>query len=137
MSTNLGAIHTDLMRQRDNPDEHNILLQCMFGTQGYVGDFHLSGFTETWMRDALIKTGFDIVYFKRKDEWLMKILARKIRHSPPDPLVVDGTNAEFVESAYKQILHRDLDDEGRTYWMQQLSDGIAKEYIVRHLNEIK
>lgn len=135
-TTDVIAI-TDLMRKQDTPEDHNRFLQCMFGTQGYIGDFHLSGFTETWMRDALVKTGFEVVYLGRKDKWLLDVVARKISHCPPDPLITEGTNEEFLRTAYTQLLGRDLDEEGRVYWMQQLSDGITREFIVRHLNEIK
>lgn len=136
-TTDVIAI-TDLMRQpeRNNPEEHNRLLQCMFGTQGYVGDFHLSGFTETWMRHALEVSGFEVVYFGRRDEWLLDVVAKKVRHSPPDRLITDGTNEEFVDAAYRTILNRDPDDEGRAYWLSQLADGITREYIVRHFRNV-
>lgn len=136
-TTDVIAI-ADLMRrpERDNPHEHNRLLQCMFGTQGYVGDFHLSGFTETWMRNALEVSGFEVVYFGRRDEWLLDVVARKIRHSPPDRLITDGTNEEFVDAAYRTILNREADDEGRAYWLSQLADGITREYVVSHFKSI-
>ncbi|MCJ8509261.1 DUF4214 domain-containing protein [Rhizobium lemnae] len=135
-TTDVIAI-TDLMRQpeRDNPEEHNRLLQCIFGTQGYVGDFHLSGFTETWMRDALEKAGFEVVYFGRHDQWLLDVVARKVSHSPPDRLITEGTNEEFIEAAYSTILKREPDDDGRAYWLSQLADGITREYIVRHFRD--
>ena len=130
---------TELMRQpeRNNPKEHDRLLQCMFGTQGYIGDFHLSGFTKTWMLNALDKAGFEVVYFGKIDMWLMDIVARKARHSPPDRLITEGTNEEFIDNAYKQIFRRNPDTEGRAYWLEQLSDGISREFIVRHLSENK
>ncbi len=81
-------------------------------TQGYVGDFHLSGFTETWMRHALEVSGFEVVYFGRHDEWLLDVVAKKVRHSPPDRLITEGTNEEFVDAAYRTILNREPDAEG-------------------------
>lgn len=38
----------DLMRteQFSNEQGHRHLLQCMFGTQSYQGDYHLNGFTD-------------------------------------------------------------------------------------------
>ena len=136
-TTDVIAI-TDLMRrpERNNPEEHHRLLQCMFGTQGYIGDFHLSGFTETWMRDALKKAGFKVLYFGRKDEWLLEVFAKKVRHTPPDHLITDGTNEEFIDAAYRTILKRDPDDEGRAYWLEMISTGITREYIVRHFKDV-
>ena len=125
----------NLMAQADRrtPEAHNILLQCMFGTQGYEGDFHLSGFTEIWLRDALEKAGFEVVYLGHYDQWLLDIVARKVMHSPPDPLIVSGDDAAFIEAAYQKLLGRDVDPGGKDYWLEQLKAGIPREVIMQTL----
>lgn len=130
-TTDVIAI-TDLMREPDraNPEQHNVFLQCMFGTQGYQGDFHLSGFTEIWMRDALEKAGFEVVYLGHKNQWLLDVVARKTRHCPPDQLVVIDGDEAFLEAAYKRFLGRDVDPSGQAYWLEQLGSGIPREVVM-------
>lgn len=135
-TTDVIAI-TDLMRKPDraNPEQHNTLLRCMFGTQGYEGDFHLSGFTEIWMRDAMEKAGFEIVYLGHHDQWLLDVVGRKVRHCPPDPLVTIESNEIFLEAAYRQFLGREPDDGGRVYWLEQIASGIPREAVIVALQE--
>lgn len=116
-----------------NPDGHNTLLRCMFGTQGYEGDFHLNGFTQIWLTDALVKAGFDVVYIGHHDHWLLDMVARKVTHTPPDPLIIEGTDEEFVEAAYKRVLGRTADVGGKKHWLDQLADGIPREVILAAL----
>lgn len=137
-TTDVIAI-VDLMREPDraNPAQHNTLLRCMFGTQGYAGDFHLSGFTEIWMRDALEKAGFEIVYLGRHDQWLLDVVGRKVRHCPPDSLVTIKRDEMFLEAAYKQFLGREPDDGGRAFWLEQIASGIPREAVIVALQETK
>ncbi len=122
----------DLMREpeRANPEQHDTLLRCMFGTQAYAGDFHLSGFTEIWMRDALEKAGFDAIYVGRKDQWLLDVVGRKMRHCPPDPLIALESDEAFVEGAYRRVRGCGPDEEGRAYWLKQLASGIPREALL-------
>jgi predicted SAM-dependent methyltransferase len=122
---------------RNNPEGHNLLLRCMFGTQGYEGDFHLNGFTEVWLTDALEKAGFEVVYLGHHDHWLLDIVGKKVTHTPPDPLVVNGTDEEFLEAAYQRVLGRTIDTGGKKHWLAQLAAGIPREVILTALEDAK
>lgn len=122
---------------RNNPEGHNLLLRCMFGTQGYEGDFHLNGFTELWLTDAFEKAGFEVVYLGHHDHWLLDIVGRKVTHTPPDPLVVNGTDEDFLEAAYQRVLGRTTDTGGKAHWLAQLAAGIPREVILTALEDAK
>jgi hypothetical protein len=59
------------------------LVQCLFGTQAYTGDYHHSGFTELLLRHYLADAGFDDVQVDRGD-WLFDIVARRA-DAPVEP----------------------------------------------------
>lgn len=120
---------------RSDPENHNVLLRCMFGSQGYEGDFHLSGFTDIWLTDAFEKAGFEVVFLGHQDHWLLDMVGRKTRHAPPDTLISSGSNEEFIEAAYERFLGRPADAEGREYWLAQMADGIPREVIMVALEE--
>ena len=130
----IGIVELMNEPERANPEGHAHLLQCMFGTQGYVGDFHLNGFTEISLRDAFERAGFEVVYIGRQDQWLLDVVGRKIRHAPPDVLFTSGTDAEFLTAAYQRFLARDPEAEGQSYWMDQLSQGTPREVIASILS---
>lgn len=121
----------NLMQQPENTtaEKHATYLQCMFGTQGYEGDFHLAGFTEIVMRDLLDKSGFEIEYYDLKDGWLIDVVARKFRHAPPERYITTGTDHEFLEEAYRRFLKRDPDPAGMFHWLKQLETGTPREVI--------
>lgn len=127
----------NLMRsdQFNNAEGHKTLLQCLFGTQGYNGDFHFNGFTEVFLRDQLEQAGFEVTYVGIKDDWLLDVLAKKIKHCPPSPLLKIESAEEFVEHAYLYILGREPDPQGKDYCMDQLSEGISKENIIAMLTQ--
>jgi predicted SAM-dependent methyltransferase len=126
---------TDLMRrpERANPEHHAVLLQCMFGTQSYEGDFHLNGFTEISLRAELAAAGFEVRYLGHHDEWLFDVVAAKIRHVPPDPLLRSTDDEAFVEGAYQKMLGRSADDEGRAFFLGKLKAGTPREVVLATL----
>jgi SAM-dependent methyltransferase len=48
-----------LMVRRDAVADHHQLIQCLFGTNAYKGDYHLAGFTDLTLIDHLLDAGFD------------------------------------------------------------------------------
>jgi hypothetical protein len=58
-------------------EKHQELIQCLFGTQAYNGDFHYTGFTELTIKYYLESAGLTILSIKPKDEWLFDIIAQK------------------------------------------------------------
>ena len=69
----------ELLREsgRQGMAEQKTLVQCLYGTQAYEGDFHLAGFTPKLLCDELLETGFSEVRIAGRDGWLMDVRARK------------------------------------------------------------
>lgn len=122
----------DLMRQpeRADPQGHAVLLQCMFGTQGYSGDFHLNGFTEISIRNNFAEAGFEMVSLRPRDEWLFEALGKKTDHRPPDAALRQDSDGDFLEQAYRDHLGRVADAEGKAFWMLRLADGAPREVVL-------
>lgn len=120
---------------RQSPEAQAVLLQCMFGTQSYRGDYHYNGFTTVSLTAALADAGFDLVYLGHKDEWLFEAVARKIEHCPPDAILRLGSDTEFLDDAYRSILKRAPDESGAQYFGQLLSEGIPREAVLAALRE--
>jgi predicted SAM-dependent methyltransferase len=95
-----------LLRERDNPGDHRQLMQQLFGTQAYTGDFHLAGFTDTLLADLLASAGFHTIVMEPKDQWMLQVKARKVSPaSPPVPVV----------AAWGQGIHQ-LETDGTSSW---------------------
>lgn len=122
----------DLLRQeRFAPvDEQRRLLQNLFGTQGYEGDYHFNGFTETTLRADLEECGFEVVHLGEKDEWLFEAHARKVDHRPPSPLLKIMDDGAFLDAAYEEVMNRPADPEGKAYWLAQLAADTPREAVV-------
>lgn len=65
-------------------EHQNQLLQNLYGTQAYKGDYHLSGFTEISLRTQLHAAGFVVESMERRDGWLFDCVAT--RRSDPGKL---------------------------------------------------
>jgi predicted SAM-dependent methyltransferase len=123
--------------ERQTPEAQDVLLQCLFGTQHYNGDFHYNGFTEISLAHALAEAGFEVVSLDHHDEWLFQAIARKTEHRPPEALLrIEGDDA-FVDAAYLAILRRAADPGGRAYYLDQLASGIPREAILASLRSAK
>ena len=88
---------------RQTLEEQNCLLNNLFGTQNYDGDFHYNGFTEIVIRHLLKSTGFNIISLEVLHEWLF------------------------------HILERDIDSEGMNFYMNRLKLGTLRESVVNAL----
>lgn len=53
------------------------VLHLMFGTQAYSGDFHLAGFTDVTLVDALATAGFRSIELENQDDWMLDATARR------------------------------------------------------------
>jgi hypothetical protein len=58
-------------------EEQKQLVQCLFGTQAYDGDFHQNGYTEFLLRNELREAGFGTADFTPLHEWLFDVVAIK------------------------------------------------------------
>ncbi len=64
------------------------LVQNLFGTQAYTGDYHHVGFTEMTLRAALADAGFGVRSLEHRDDWLFDAVAERLEH--PRPADFDG-----------------------------------------------
>lgn len=77
-----------------------LLVQFLFGTQAYTGDWHLTGFTESLVRHYLNEAGFEIVTLAPKDHWLFEVTARNVRSGSmiaDKKGIVAGASDSFVQ----------------------------------------
>lgn len=71
-----------LLSRRPTLEDQETLLQNLFGTQAYTGDFHMFGFTEVVLRHYLALSGLEIVEIVHKDEWLFDATAVRVSGEP-------------------------------------------------------
>jgi SAM-dependent methyltransferase len=116
-------------------DAHQVLLQNLFGTQGYEGDFHFNGFTDLTLRTLLTGGGFEPDQMVHRDGWLWHVFARKTRHRPPDAMLRLPDDDAFVEAAYLTRLGRSADEGGKLHFMQRLAEGMPRETVLAALVE--
>jgi ubiquinone/menaquinone biosynthesis C-methylase UbiE len=76
-TTNLVGLFR-LFFQKWSPAGHAELVQCLYGTQAYPGDWHVNGFTELLLREALTAAGFDVESIATRDEWLFDVVAIRV-----------------------------------------------------------
>jgi predicted SAM-dependent methyltransferase len=74
----IGLAELCLSPERQSIEDQKLLVQCLFGTQAYNGDWHLTGFTEKLLRYYLAEAGFEVLTLLPKDHWLFEATARKI-----------------------------------------------------------
>jgi hypothetical protein len=127
-----------LARLLDAPENATLerqeaLLQNLFGTQLYPGDFHYTGFTEAYLRGVLDECGFAIERIARAEGWLFDVLARKVRAAPGDPLLAIETDHDFVRAAYMQLLGREADEGGLAYYLGLIAQGTPREGVIQLL----
>ena len=58
-------------------EDQRVLIQNLYGTQAYTGDWHQNGFTELLLRAELHEAGFETVSLDHRDEWLFECVAAK------------------------------------------------------------
>ena len=66
-----------LLCERPTVEDQRILVQNLFGTQAYTGDWHQNGFTELLLRAELHEAGFDVERLAHRDEWMFDVTATK------------------------------------------------------------
>lgn len=134
----IGAAKMLADRKNQSIEQQETIIQNLFGTQAYTGDFHFTTFTEVVIRHYLEECGFSIVEFKRMDDWLFDISAAKERDVNPrdlddfsDLLAKESSCADFVASCYQEILVRKADGDGLKFYSDELTAGrISKEQLI-------
>jgi predicted SAM-dependent methyltransferase len=127
--------------ENQGPARQEQFMQCLFGTQAYTGDVHLTSFTRPLLGHYLAEEGFEVVRWELFQDWLYDIDVRKVGESGfreeyagyLDLLSVHDLD-EFVDATYQRVLGRPADLEGRYYYAQQLqSGGLSKRGLIRAL----
>lgn len=122
---------------RQTPEAYAVLLQCMFGTQTYNGDFHFNGFTKISIRHAFTEAGFEVVYLDHQDHWNMMVTERKIAHTSPEPMLRFNSDEEFLKEAYRVALGREADEEGPVHFLAKLANGASRETVLETLRHAR
>lgn len=114
-------------------DQHERLLQSLFGTQHYNGDFHYIGFTDIFLTGLLERTGFTVDRLAAKDVWLFDCAARKVADAPPPAYLRLPDHEAFLDAVYRDVLGREPDADGRAYYLKMLRDGELREVVLDSL----
>ncbi|WP_341527582.1 methyltransferase domain-containing protein [Nostoc sp. UHCC 0302] len=73
----IGLLELFLWESKQTVEEQKLLVQCMYGTQAYDGDWHLTGFTQILLEHYLEKARFTNIKFESKDHWLFEVTCEK------------------------------------------------------------
>jgi predicted SAM-dependent methyltransferase len=110
------------------------LIQMLYGTQSYAGDFHMSGFTVDTLTAMLEEAGFSPVSVEIIDAWLISASARKARivRSEVFSLAKNAglSNTEYVKSIFFALLGREPDAAGLEHFVESLDAGSRDRYQV-------
>jgi hypothetical protein len=103
---------------------------CLFGNQVQPGDFHLTGFTEIVLEVLLSAAGFKVTSKGHIDGWCFDWLATKVE----DWLEwLEGeeysSNIEFLANTYIRCFSRELDPDGKKYYLERLKKGFTRKSV--------
>ncbi len=129
-TTELGG----LVRLLEAPENQAIedqerLLQNLFGTQAYQGDFHLSGFTEPVFRHYMWEAGFEVTSLSLHHGAFLDAWARKARNLGFERLDDSSPDEAFLQGAFRELLSR----EPQPAELGQLSAPSRREVIKKLL----
>ena len=130
----VGLLTLLTKKENKSPIMQEKLLQCLFGTQGYDGDFHYFGFTDILIKSLLESTGFVIEQITIKDEWLFLIRARKTFDCHVEE-IFHLNDKDFVTEVYRIFLGRLPDEGGLQYYLKILKDGITREAVIESIKD--
>ena len=129
----------DLLRDPRNqsPTMQEELIQCLFGTQAYTGDFHFTSFTRPLLEHYLGMAGFEMAKVEMLHGWLFEVEARKVRHFERSPIPdftalaqVEGDDA-FLRACYREILGREPDPGGYEFFHSGMTKGgMTREVVI-------
>lgn len=121
----------DLLTRPENQtvESQQRLLQCLFGSQTYEGDYHHIAFTRIILEYLLDQAGFHIISLEIKDIWLFNGLAKKCRNECIDPMYALSDN-RFLDAVYQSLLGRPADRDGKRFYRSVLRRGVLRESVV-------
>jgi len=126
----VGLLELFNWADKQSVKEQKNLVQCLFGTQAYEGDYHFTGFTRVLIEHYLRKTGFSITELRIRDHWLFEIVAEKCSE-PARYDTGEGDDEEFVREMYQTFLQRGPDEEDLAYYLSALrTQSLSRSTIV-------
>lgn len=113
-------------------ETHKQLINDLFSTQAYEGDYHFTAFTEKLMRFYMWACGFEIGALDIQDNWLFVVHATKaVDYSYADLVATTASDRDFVLGLYREVLRREPDDEGLAGKLALLEAGESRLGILR------
>jgi hypothetical protein len=117
-----------------SPDNQSVavqedLIQFLFGTQLYPGDFHFTSFTEVLLRHYLQTTGYEVLGIATMDDGNFDVTSRKVRSVHPhdvgdfSDLLGIARDEDFVRECFLAILEREADAPGIDYYVPMLAQA--------------
>ncbi|MEH2168195.1 MAG: methyltransferase domain-containing protein [Nostoc sp.] len=73
----IGLLKLFSWESNQSIEKQKVLVQCLYGTQAYNGDWHLTGFTQILLEHYLEEAGFNKIKFETKDHWLFEVTCQK------------------------------------------------------------
>ena len=67
----------DIIKAESSVETQEKLIQCLFGTQAYNGDYHYTSFTKILLEHYLKEASLFIENIYDKDNWLFDVTSRK------------------------------------------------------------
>jgi predicted SAM-dependent methyltransferase len=122
------------------PKQQEWLMQCLCGTQAYSGDVHLTSFTRALLSHYLAESGFSVLSWEVRDDWLFEIEVEKTAAPSASPSLAGyedllrqaGDIPRFLGEAYRRVLDREPDPTGEAFFTGRLESG---EMTVRQVLE--
>jgi SAM-dependent methyltransferase len=99
--------------RRDEVAFHHLMVQGVFGTQAYQGDYHQAGFTDLTLIDQLFEAGYDRILIGRLHGWMLEADARRPEGAAVNPIAIGlGPSVSPPE----------LDGEAEWRWCERASE---------------
>ena len=73
----IGLLELFNWESKQSVEDQKTLVQCLYGTQAYNGDWHLNGFTKVLLEHYLKQAGFCNIKFDSLDHWLFEVVCEK------------------------------------------------------------
>jgi len=122
--------------ENQSPQIQEELIQALFGTQAYTGDFHFTSFTEVLLEHYLAAAGFtlrkiDLLHGSFFDAWGEKT-SHVLSPLPLDheKLLAIGDDEAFIRACYLEVLQREADPGGLAFYLDGLRGGGMKRQVV-------
>jgi predicted SAM-dependent methyltransferase len=121
----------EMFREKPTFENHVAMMQNLFGTQAYNGDFHYTTFTRVLLEGFLQRTGFQVERLDVLHGWLFDGTGRKIAETAPSVhartarLLESPDERDFVQQTYRVLLQREPDESGFAFYHSAL--------LMRHL----